>query len=244
MFILRDGRECLWQWDSDVQMIVSDPTVTEVHFCNKTDDCSLVCEVFEEGGFHLVNVPNILLQSDWTIRVYAYCTNHTKVEKKFKVVARSKPADYVYTETEVQTWSKLEERMDRVEATVTTEGIAKAVEDYLEENPIETGATAEEAAQIEANTKAINELKSANYLTESELEGKGYITGIPDEYITEQELSTKGFQTAEDVATAVSDKITMDDLNTATANFVTEEQMDTAISNALSALVDGDEVSY
>ena len=244
MFELRDGRECLWQWDIDVQVIVSDPTITEVHFCNKTDECSLVVEVHEEDGLRLANVPNILLQSDWSIRAYAYCVDHTIVEEVFKVHRRTKPADYVYTETEIATWDSLEARMTVVENTVTKEGIAKAVDDYLTENPIEAGATEAEKAQINANTNAINELKNADYLTKSEVEGMGYITTIPSEYITEKELSTKGFLTqvpseyitetelvAKDyategyVATAVSDKITMNDLTTATANFVTEAEV-------------------
>lgn len=115
----------------------------------------------------------------------------------------------------------------------------------------------------EAIAKAQPDL--TEYLTNSELEAKGYITGIPDEYITENELSSKGFQTADDVidkidyychdfvtldtvedtvATAVSDKVTTEQLNTATANFVTETQMNTAIEEALSTLVDGEAVSY
>lgn len=136
MFELRDGRECLWQWDTDVQLIVSDPTITEVHFCNKTDECSLVCEVYEEDGYKVVNIPNILLQTDWAIRVYAYCANHTKQEKTLKVHRRSKPADYVYTETELKSWEKVEQQIDFLESLLTTEGVAKAVTDYLEENPV------------------------------------------------------------------------------------------------------------
>lgn len=174
MFELRDGRECLWQWDADVQVIVSDPTITEVHFCNKTDDCSLVCEVYEDGGLRVANIPNILLQTDWDIRVYAYCNNYTKQEKIFKVCRRTKPSDYVYTETEVETWDKLEARMDAVEQLITEENIAQVVIDYLEENPIEI---------------------SDEYITEDELDAKGYLTEVPKEYVTETELEDKGYLT-------------------------------------------------
>jgi hypothetical protein len=96
MFKIYDGREEFFQWDMNQRLIVSDPTIDEVHFCNRTDECSLVCKVYDEGGARLVDVPSILLQTDWTIRAYAYCTNHTIQEKKFKVRARTKPADYVY----------------------------------------------------------------------------------------------------------------------------------------------------
>lgn len=106
MFKIYDGREEFYQWDSNQKLIIEDPSINEVHFCNRTDDCSLVCEVYEEEGARLVNVPNILLQTDWAIRVYAFCTDHTKTCKTFKVNARTKPADYVYTEDELWTAEK------------------------------------------------------------------------------------------------------------------------------------------
>lgn len=208
MFRIYDGRTHFWQWDIDCKLAFEDNSITKVHFCNRTDECSLVCDVYEENGQFLVNVPNILLQTDWDIHVYAYDSNHTKHEDTFKVRPRSKPADYVYTETEIDTWDKLEERMDRVEATVTVDGVASAVEAYLKENPVEAGATEEQVAQIAANTEAITEIKSA-----------GYITTIPEEYITENELTNKGFQTADDVddaiANSLSDYATKDDVESA-----------------------------
>lgn len=106
MFKLQNGREEFFQWDLNQRLLVSDPTVDEVHFCNRTDDCSLVCEVYEEDGVRMVNVPNILLQDSWDIRAYAYCSCFTKVEERFKVKARMKPADYIYTETEMVTVEK------------------------------------------------------------------------------------------------------------------------------------------
>ena len=112
MFNILDGREQFYQWDTNQKLIVKDSTITEVHFCNRTDDCALVCEVFTRGDDLLVNVPNILLQDNWPIRVYAYCSNYTKVSTTFKVLPRSKPADYVYTETEVKNWDALEARVN------------------------------------------------------------------------------------------------------------------------------------
>lgn len=99
MFKIYDGREEFYQWDLNQKLIVSDASINEVHFCNRTDECSLVCEVYEEDGARLVDVPNILFQATWDIRAYAYCTDHTLTEKRFKVKARTRPADYVYTET-------------------------------------------------------------------------------------------------------------------------------------------------
>lgn len=121
MFKIYDGRSEMYQWDLDRKIVVSDPTINEVHFCNKTSDCSLVVEVEEvtifadnkETKIRTANVPNILLQTSWPIHVYAYCGDcYTKASATFKVIARTKPDDYVYTETEVKRWEALEERVD------------------------------------------------------------------------------------------------------------------------------------
>jgi hypothetical protein len=95
--------------------VIDDATIKEVHFCNGTDDCALVCEVRSEDGARVCDVPNILLQQDWTISAYAYTSDYTKHCAAFKVVARSKPADYVYTETEVKTYDALEARVAQLE---------------------------------------------------------------------------------------------------------------------------------
>jgi len=116
MFKIYDGRDSFYQWDINQKLIVTDTSVTEVHFCNKTDTCSLVCEVYAEGSLLVVDVPNILLQDSWDIRAYAYCEGwYTKQMAIYKVNARTKPADYVYTETEIKTFGTLEEKITEVE---------------------------------------------------------------------------------------------------------------------------------
>ena len=115
MIKIYNGREHFFQWDLNQKVIIDEPTATEVHFCNRTDDCSLVCEVYEEDGRRVANVPNILLQQDWDIRVYIYCSDYTKIEKRFVVARRSKPADYVYTETEIKSLDSLDNRVCNLE---------------------------------------------------------------------------------------------------------------------------------
>jgi hypothetical protein len=132
MFKIYDGREQFYQWDIDRKLIVEDAAVSQVHFCNRTDDCSLVCETYEEDGATVVNVPNILLQSDWRIRAYAYDGKHTLHEKCFDVIARTKPADYVYTETEILNFETLLSMIADID-----ENMAAEVEKYLKENPPE-----------------------------------------------------------------------------------------------------------
>lgn len=108
MFKIDDGREHFFQWDLNRRLLIEDDSITNIHFCNKTDDCALNVEVYKDGGKRYANVPNILLQDAWSIRAYAYCGEcYTKQKAVYKVEARSKPANYVYTETEVKTWERL-----------------------------------------------------------------------------------------------------------------------------------------
>lgn len=99
MFKIYDGRSEFYQWDMHQQVIIDDHTIEEVHFCNKTDSCALVSKAYEKEGLWVADVPDILLQESFPIRVYAYCNKSTtRASTTFKVNARSKPADYVYTD--------------------------------------------------------------------------------------------------------------------------------------------------
>jgi hypothetical protein len=148
LFRIYDGREEFYQWDLDRKLIVDDEAVNQVHYCNRTSDCSLVCEVRTEGNLRVVDVPNIILQTDWKVHAYAYDVNYTKHEELFNIVKRTKPEDYIYTETEVLNYNTLLERIDEID-----ENIGQEVENYLKENPIEVDlsgyATKEDLETIE-----------------------------------------------------------------------------------------------
>lgn len=117
MFRIYDGRGEFYQWDKDRKLIVDDASIKQVHFCNKTEDCSLPMATYTEGELTLVDVPNSLLQTDWRIRVYGYTGDYTKYEACFKVNAKSKPLDYVYTEDELWTAEKaVEEALEEAKA--------------------------------------------------------------------------------------------------------------------------------
>lgn len=144
MFTIQNKRKQFWQWDTGQRLIVNADVCSEVHFCNGTSDCSLVCEVYEEDGLRLVNVPNILLQVPKAIKAFVYICNeddhHTEVQQIFPVFPRSKPEDYVYTETEVKSYEALNKRIDELEKNGVSEAqIKAAVDAYLEENPVDSG---------------------------------------------------------------------------------------------------------
>lgn len=173
MFKIYDGRDYFYQWDLDRKLIVNDASVTQVHFCNRTDDCSLVCEVYEEDGLYLVNVPNVLLQNDWRINVYAYDHNYTKHSVAYDVRRRSKPDSYVYTETETLNFNTLLNRVNEVDA-----NIAQNVENYLKENPVEVDLTGyatetyvdDAIANIDIPDIEVPDVDLSNYYTKSEVD--------------------------------------------------------------------------
>lgn len=168
MFTLQDGREHLYQWDLNRYVVVNDSAICEVHFCNRTADCSLVVEV-KDG---LAAIPNILLQDARPIRVYAYCDDsYTLTEQQFTVKSRTKPADYVYTETEVITWKGIVERVnettEQAEATVnaaverTEEAITNANNATVNANNAADNANSAADDALEATTNAINAAEAA-----------------------------------------------------------------------------------
>ncbi len=133
MFRIADGREHFYQWDIDRQVVVDDPSIVEVHFCNRTEDVSLVVEVVDG----LANVPNILLQSNFDIRVFGYDGKATRHDAVFKVKAKTKPSDYVYTETEIKSYEYLENKIREIEEQGwSNEIVEKSVTEYMYQHPL------------------------------------------------------------------------------------------------------------
>jgi hypothetical protein len=195
LFKILDGREHFFQWDIDRKLIVEDRSIKQVHFCNKTGECSLVCEPYDEAGLWVVNVPNILLQDVWRINVFAYDTNYTKHHAIFTVSARSKPESYVYTETELLNYNTLLDRVNEVDA-----NIAGAVNEYLQENPVEvdlTGYATEKFVEDAVSNIDIPEVDLTGYATETYVDEAVSNIDIP-------EVDLKGYATEDYVDDAIS----------------------------------------
>lgn len=118
MFSIYDGRDKFYQWDKDRKLIVKDDTITEVHFANCLCPNARVCEVYDDEGIRLVDVPNALLTEYVDIRVWGYTGEMTKHETVFEVVKRTKPDDYIYTPEEMATWEELEAQINALEARI------------------------------------------------------------------------------------------------------------------------------
>ena len=221
MFRIYDGRDCFYQWDIDRKIIVEDKTVTEVHFCNRTDDCSLICEVYSEGNLRIANVPNILLQDNWRINVYAYDGSYTKHATKFEVKSRTKPADYMYTETEIKNYDDLAERINQIEKNgVSDERIGEAVSDYLTENPVSVDLSGYATEDYVVDRI---DYYCHDFATRDELEGA--IDNIPT-----PDLSN--YATIKYVNDAISNiEIPEGSVNVDLTNYATKDYVDDAIAN-------------
>ena len=184
MFKILDGRNHFYQWDLDRFLIVEDESIEQVHFCNRTDDCALVCAVEDYRDLRIVQVPNVLLQDNWRIRVYGYDGQATLHEATFNVKPRSKPEDYIYTDEEIHRWEELEARLEQIEENgVSDEQIATAVNSYLEANP------------VEIPVESVNGKVGAVELTAADVGALPDTTEIP---------SIEGLATEEYVDTAIS----------------------------------------
>ena len=141
-----------WQWDLDRQIIVNEDTCGEVHFCNGTTDCALVCVVYQQDDQRGVDVPNILLQTAKPLTAYLYRKGSdgslTRHRQTFQVMARNKPDGYVYTETEAKSWDALEERIRVLEENGTGGGTVKSV----------NGVSPDEAGNVEIEIPAIDDM--------------------------------------------------------------------------------------
>lgn len=127
----------MYQWDTKRTLNV-DFDCSQVHFSNKFFGRSIDVDVVNG----VAEIPDILLQSCNDLMAWAFVgtpeNGYTKIAKVFKVVKRNKPSDYVFTPPEQTTLQELVERLDAIEESQDPDAIKNAVEDYLEQNPVES----------------------------------------------------------------------------------------------------------
>ena len=106
----------LYQWDIDRQVKINTfEPIDEIHFAMYGDSEALVVEAVENGRYIVANIPNILLQKSGKLNVYLVKNDVTIERYRLQVKRREKPADYVYTETEIKRYAILEERVEALE---------------------------------------------------------------------------------------------------------------------------------
>ena len=136
MLTLNDGRNELWQWDTGRKLTV-DADCSQIHFSNKVFGRSIDVDVVDGVAI----IPDVLLQTDKDLTAWAFVgtaeNGYTKISRVFKVNRRNKPAGYVFTPLEQTTLAVLIARLDAIEESQDPDAIKNAVEEYLEQNPVE-----------------------------------------------------------------------------------------------------------
>lgn len=249
MLDLNDGRDELWQWDTGRTLIV-DTDCSQVHFSNKVFGRSIDVDV----SYGVAIIPDILLQTDKDLNVWAFVgtaeNGYTKISKTFKVNRRNKPADYVFTPPDQTTLEQIQEKIDYLESIQDPDAIKNAVNDYLEQNPVEapvqsvngkTGAvklTANDVGAIsqdklqEATNKALAQAKASG-----EFDGAD---GAPGPQGPKGETGPKGDTgQAGEAGGYYTPSVTQPDANTMRLSFSPSKEGMTAVSETYITLPSG-----
>lgn len=183
---------CLHQWDSNRVVVISgvEPNIiNEVHFCNLDSDAALVVKPRVIDGEVVANVPNVLLQQTKPILIYAFSSsdnaeNRTVESARIVVVARPRPANYVYSESEVFSYAAIDRRLLALEESFS--GVVKSV----------NGLTPDEDGNVELSNLPSGDFDLSGYATEQWVQDgyqqKGnYLTEVPDGYARNEDIPTK-----------------------------------------------------
>lgn len=167
MFEILNGRGSFWQWDLNQKLVVQDlQNGAEVHFSNGNSDYALVTLVKTVDGKKVCDVPNVVLQKAGYVNVFAYVIDgeekYTEYKAAILVLARSKPEDYIYTETETLCYKNLSEKIGDVSRLETDakENLVDAVNEIAKKAAsgadLSLGITGAEAGQI-ATVEAVDD---------------------------------------------------------------------------------------
>lgn len=152
-----------WDREKEIKIIGLDlPENVEVHFSlQEIGGTAQRVEGTTVDGVTTAKIPQFILEGDGTpafgtyYRAYAfiYVVDGTSAETVRKIIlcieSRPRPEDYIYTPEDVKTWEDHENRISDIEKN-SAETIKQAVNDYLKENPIESGTS--DAVQYIAQT--------------------------------------------------------------------------------------------
>lgn len=119
---LADNRRYFWQWDTNQYLIAEElPVGAEIHYDmpDITVPWKTIVELVDD--LYIARVPDELLQHDGSFTVWAYVLendisgNRTVYSRSFNVEKREKPPGYIYTESERDTFEKLDKRLTDLE---------------------------------------------------------------------------------------------------------------------------------
>ena len=120
-----DGR--LFQWDTGRKVRImpkNNATITEVHYYYEGETEGYSVETINDGDAVIAPIPNILLQENRTIEICAVSVtddgSRTTKITSIHVYARSKPPNYIYTETEAFNFNELKKEIEDIMGDVSS----------------------------------------------------------------------------------------------------------------------------
>lgn len=214
-----DGRNKLYQWD--IGDFITDDEWQEgdkIHFDNGMSLIAPVVNAISKDGTVVAEVPNDMLQKDRDIRVYRYIVDgdseRTVDEQIFEVKQRPKPADYVYTPTEIWSYELLEKRIEALEKNGGGGSGQPGFSPIVSITPIENG----------------------HRVTITDIDGEHSFDVMNGEKGEQGERGEKGDQGAQGIQGEKGEK--------GEPYILTEEDKAIIVQDVLNALPNGDEVSY
>ena len=211
----------LYQWNSGRKIRIvprQGETINRVHYNNGN-----VVHLSEDGGSIIAPIPNILLESSQNITAFVEVVSaegvRTVSDCTFSVIAKPKPDDYVYEETEVHTIeSVVENALNEAKESGEFDGYTPqiGVDYWTPEDKVEIGTYIDEKTEIiktdvEGLQKQINEeAHFRGYLsTNAKIQA---LQATPNDFAYSAESGTKWIYDAEngwqDSGTHVPDQLT------------------------------------
>jgi hypothetical protein len=185
MKILIDGPDqILYQWDKGQRLMLHGADAgTRVDFARCNDNKAVSKYAYSEDGAVFCDIPDALLMDPTHLHGYVYEIDgdrgETVREFMILVIRRPKPEDYVAPD-EVLTWHELERRIKKIEDEgVPDDRIAQAVEDYLEENPVQPGGSAGTVEIVDVVSRPPSSPPTVTETEDSTPAARKYILGIP-----------------------------------------------------------------
>lgn len=135
----------LYQWDTGrrINIILDqncDTECIEVQFATALNSALTVKPILISTNQYVAEIPNIFLQDSMTISAYVVLrdenSKYVHEHRSFEVVRREKPDDYVYTETEVLRYEKIESAINAMQIEIDAlhlKRIEKTVSDTVVE---------------------------------------------------------------------------------------------------------------
>ena len=111
MLTIDGGAKLFYQWDRNKYLTVTGDA-TQVHFFIPGQEQAASIDVV--NGLALV--PNELFLLPGNVIAWAYKTDHSLEKHAWAVDPRPQPPGFVYTPTQIQTWTDIEEEMENAVA--------------------------------------------------------------------------------------------------------------------------------